>query len=160
MNCLQKFLIVTALNVIYSLQRLDGTELQGWGCARRAGGTFYGGSWGTEPAQSLLTVHCKVVLNTSLTPFQGFLYVFGGMLDSAYSNSRYPLWVFDIGELLCGDERLAADDETCCCTSTCDITITLKEEGRSKWECLHDRVKRAIFILHKHPPRQVWLMFK
>lgn len=47
-------------------------------------------------------VHCMVKpLNASLTLFQGFLYVFGGMLDSAYSNSRYPLWVFDIGELLC-----------------------------------------------------------
>lgn len=47
-------------------------------------------------------VHCTVKrLNASLTLFQGFFYVFGGMLDSAYSNSRYPLWVFDIGELLC-----------------------------------------------------------
>ncbi|KAA0715581.1 hypothetical protein E1301_Tti010041 [Triplophysa tibetana] len=26
---------------------------------------------------------------------QGFLYVFGGMPDSAYSNSKIPLWVFD-----------------------------------------------------------------
>lgn len=30
--------------------------------------------------------------------FQGFLYVFGGMLDSAYTRRRCPLWVFDIGE--------------------------------------------------------------
>lgn len=65
-------------------------------------------------------VHLMFVLNTSLIPFQGFLFVFGGMLDSAYSNSRYPLWVFDIGELLCGDERLAANDKTCCCMSTCE----------------------------------------
>lgn len=46
-----------------------------------------------------------------LTSPQGFLYVFGGMLDSAYSNSRYPLWVFDTGERLRGDEG-----ETCRCT--------------------------------------------
>uniref|UniRef100_A0A3Q3X336 Uncharacterized protein n=1 Tax=Mola mola TaxID=94237 RepID=A0A3Q3X336_MOLML len=26
----------------------------------------------------------------------GFLYVFGGLLDSAYTKHRYPLWVFDI----------------------------------------------------------------
>lgn len=33
--------------------------------------------------------------------FQGFLYVFGGMLDSAYTKLRCPLWVFDIGEFHC-----------------------------------------------------------
>ncbi|MED6295080.1 hypothetical protein CHARACLAT_027730 [Characodon lateralis] len=27
---------------------------------------------------------------------QGFLYVFGGMWDSAYTGGRCPLWVFDI----------------------------------------------------------------
>lgn len=68
----------------------------------------------------VLMARFTVVLNTSLTPFQGFLYVFGGMLDSAYSNSRYPLWVFDIGELLCGDQPLAANDKTCCCMSACE----------------------------------------
>uniref|UniRef100_A0A3Q3DV41 Si:dkey-3d4.3 n=1 Tax=Hippocampus comes TaxID=109280 RepID=A0A3Q3DV41_HIPCM len=28
--------------------------------------------------------------------FQGFIYVFGGTLDSAYTSLRCPLWVFDI----------------------------------------------------------------
>lgn len=56
--------------------------------------------------QSWLTVW--FVMNTSLISLQGFLYVFGGLLDSAYSNGRYPLWVFDIGELLCGAVWLAA----------------------------------------------------
>lgn len=35
-------------------------------------------------------------------PFQGFLYVFGGLLDSAYTEWRCPLWVFDIGKFHCG----------------------------------------------------------
>ncbi|XP_051567086.1 ras guanine nucleotide exchange factor F-like [Myxocyprinus asiaticus] len=30
-----------------------------------------------------------------MVAYQGFLYVFGGMQDSAYSNSKIPLWVFD-----------------------------------------------------------------
>lgn len=38
---------------------------------------------------------------TSFDLFQGFLYVFGGMLDSAYTQLRCPLWVFDIGEFDC-----------------------------------------------------------
>ncbi|XP_042350434.1 leucine-zipper-like transcriptional regulator 1 homolog [Plectropomus leopardus] len=29
---------------------------------------------------------------------EGFLYVFGGMLDSAYTKWRFPLWVFDIAK--------------------------------------------------------------
>ncbi|XP_003962221.1 leucine-zipper-like transcriptional regulator 1 homolog [Takifugu rubripes] len=34
----------------------------------------------------------------SMVAHEGFLYVFGGLLDSAYSNSRYPLWLFDIAK--------------------------------------------------------------
>lgn len=52
--------------------------------------------------------------------FQGFLYVFGGLLDSAYSNSRYPLWLFDIGELPRGAVWLAAGGEACTSTPTCE----------------------------------------
>ncbi|KAM8857625.1 kelch domain-containing protein 3 [Synchiropus picturatus] len=32
----------------------------------------------------------------SMVAHQGFLYVFGGMFDSAYSQSRCPLWAFDV----------------------------------------------------------------
>ncbi|XP_056145606.1 leucine-zipper-like transcriptional regulator 1 [Lampris incognitus] len=32
----------------------------------------------------------------SMVAHEGFLYVFGGMLDSAYTEWRCPLWVFDI----------------------------------------------------------------
>lgn len=32
----------------------------------------------------------------SMVAHEGFLYVFGGMLDSAYTKLRCPLWVFDI----------------------------------------------------------------
>lgn len=28
---------------------------------------------------------------------QGVLYVFGGLRDTAYSNSKTPLWLFDTG---------------------------------------------------------------
>lgn len=31
----------------------------------------------------------------TMVAHQGFLYVFGGLQDSAYSNSKIPLWVFD-----------------------------------------------------------------
>ncbi|XP_034041962.1 tRNA wybutosine-synthesizing protein 2/3/4-like [Thalassophryne amazonica] len=34
----------------------------------------------------------------SMVAHEGFLYVFGGMLDSAYSKWRCPLWVFDIAK--------------------------------------------------------------
>ncbi|KAM8749486.1 kelch domain-containing protein 1 isoform 1-T2 [Acanthopagrus schlegelii] len=34
----------------------------------------------------------------SMVAHQGFLYVFGGMLDSAYTKLRCPLWVFDIAK--------------------------------------------------------------
>lgn len=34
----------------------------------------------------------------SMVAHEGFLYVFGGMLDSAYTNRRCPLWVFDIAK--------------------------------------------------------------
>ncbi|XP_053732631.1 kelch domain-containing protein 3 [Synchiropus splendidus] len=34
----------------------------------------------------------------SMVAHQGFLYVFGGMLDSAYSQSLCPLWVFDVAQ--------------------------------------------------------------
>ncbi|XP_078119125.1 kelch domain-containing protein 10 isoform X3 [Sander vitreus] len=33
---------------------------------------------------------------------EGFLYVFGGMLDSAYTAQRCPLWVFDVGNSTLG----------------------------------------------------------
>ncbi|XP_016386846.1 actin-fragmin kinase-like [Sinocyclocheilus rhinocerous] len=31
----------------------------------------------------------------TMVAYQGFLYVFGGMQDSSYTNSKMPLWVFD-----------------------------------------------------------------
>ncbi|XP_070694476.1 rab9 effector protein with kelch motifs [Pempheris klunzingeri] len=34
----------------------------------------------------------------SMVAHKGFLYMFGGMLDSAYTKWRCPLWVYDIGE--------------------------------------------------------------
>ncbi|KAM4608643.1 uncharacterized protein klhdc3l [Polymixia lowei] len=34
----------------------------------------------------------------SMVAHEGFLYVFGGMLDSAYTERRCPLWVFDIAK--------------------------------------------------------------
>ncbi|XP_029314271.1 leucine-zipper-like transcriptional regulator 1 homolog [Cottoperca gobio] len=34
----------------------------------------------------------------SMVAHEGFLYVFGGMLDSAYTRGRWPLWVFDIAQ--------------------------------------------------------------
>ncbi|XP_072253924.1 uncharacterized protein klhdc3l [Leuresthes tenuis] len=34
----------------------------------------------------------------SMVAHEGFLYVFGGMLDSAYTKCRYALWVFDIAK--------------------------------------------------------------
>ncbi|XP_059198716.1 leucine-zipper-like transcriptional regulator 1 [Centropristis striata] len=34
----------------------------------------------------------------SMVAHEGFLYVFGGMLDSAYTKLRCPLWVFDIAK--------------------------------------------------------------
>ncbi|KAF1382190.1 hypothetical protein PFLUV_G00141050 [Perca fluviatilis] len=34
----------------------------------------------------------------SMMAHEGFLYVFGGMLDSAYTEQRCPLWVFDIAK--------------------------------------------------------------
>lgn len=43
-------------------------------------------------------VQCSVCQEMVSPLFQGFLYVFGGMLDSAYTSRRHPLWVFDIGE--------------------------------------------------------------
>lgn len=93
----------------YSVQRVDRVELQQWSCTRRTRGTFYGGSWGTNSLSYvasifLLMLHCLVCQEyvSQLWPFQGFLYVFGGMLDSAYTKLRCPLWVFDIGEFYCG----------------------------------------------------------
>lgn len=35
-----------------------------------------------------------------LLRLQGFLYVFGGMMDSSFSSCRFPLWMFDISEFL------------------------------------------------------------
>ncbi|KAG7502380.1 ileal sodium/bile acid cotransporter [Solea senegalensis] len=34
----------------------------------------------------------------SMVAYEGFLYVFGGMLDSAYTKYKCALWVFDIGK--------------------------------------------------------------
>ncbi|XP_068184783.1 rab9 effector protein with kelch motifs [Antennarius striatus] len=34
----------------------------------------------------------------SMVAHEGLLYVFGGMLDSAYSKWRHPLWVFDVAK--------------------------------------------------------------
>ncbi|XP_033472988.2 kelch domain-containing protein 1 [Epinephelus lanceolatus] len=34
----------------------------------------------------------------SMVAHEGFLYVFGGMLDSAYTKWRHPLWIFDIAK--------------------------------------------------------------
>ncbi|XP_078119124.1 kelch domain-containing protein 3 isoform X2 [Sander vitreus] len=34
----------------------------------------------------------------SMMAHEGFLYVFGGMLDSAYTAQRCPLWVFDVAK--------------------------------------------------------------
>ncbi len=84
---------------------MDGIKLHRWSCTRRTRGTFYGGSWGKISyflaSFSSLITHCLVRWVSLLWPFQGFLYVFGGMLDSAYTNRRCPLWVFDIGEFHC-----------------------------------------------------------
>ncbi|KTF89248.1 hypothetical protein cypCar_00008866 [Cyprinus carpio] len=33
----------------------------------------------------------------TMVAYQGFMYVFGGMQDSSYTNSKTPLWVFDTG---------------------------------------------------------------
>lgn len=60
-----------------------------------------------ELLQPFFMVH-RVGLSSVDLSFQGFLYVFGGLLDSAYSKSRYPLWLFDIGELPRGAVRLVA----------------------------------------------------
>lgn len=84
--------------IVSSLQQLDGTELQGRGCTGGAGGTFYGGPRGTQPASGFALMVLCCFLMPPPPSSQGFLYVFGGMLDSAYSTSRYPLWVFDLGE--------------------------------------------------------------
>lgn len=65
---------------------------------------------------------------------QGFLYVFGGLLDSAYTQIRCPLWLYDTGEshhvcvhvvklILAADVSICFPAEssgltgrTCCCT--------------------------------------------
>ncbi|KAL4635548.1 ras guanine nucleotide exchange factor F-like [Arapaima gigas] len=36
----------------------------------------------------------------SMVAYQGGLYVFGGMIDSAYSQHKTPLWLYDTGEML------------------------------------------------------------
>lgn len=100
-NRLQKFPIVTALK--YNSQ--SATTGRSWPAAVRLRQKSWRSIlwWLMRYSACPLFVfvlHCTLVFNTSLTLLQGFLYVFGGMLDSAYSNSRYPLWVFDIGELL------------------------------------------------------------
>lgn len=63
-------------------------------------------SLSSVPSIFLLMLHCLVCQCakkvSQLWPFQGFLYVFGGMLDSAYTLLTCPLWLFDIGELFCG----------------------------------------------------------
>lgn len=28
---------------------------------------------------------------------QGMLYIFGGMVDSAFTQAKIPLWIYDIG---------------------------------------------------------------
>lgn len=39
--------------------------------------------------------HCTFIIYHFSS--QGFMYVFGGMQDSSYTNSKTPLWVFDTG---------------------------------------------------------------
>lgn len=40
---------------------------------------------------------CFPVSDKYLCILQGSLYIFGGMVDSAFTQAKTPLWIYDIG---------------------------------------------------------------